>query len=206
MIQNCLRLIISTWFLLVGIDTVSAFPSGAGGCMKGKAAVGGPHLSSMRNITMGSLEQGKFEVTVDGKKLKPNMTLSIHADKEYDIVVSVRGRSKAMMKGILIRVETPAMASLETDSLLLQPASACAAVNNTAVHGITHNSPVPKKNAMATLMVMNNNQTNIVYLDVTVVVANMGDSSIFYYSGYTLTSSPKPKPKPKPKQSKGSRP
>jgi len=50
-----------------------AFPTGAGGCVGGVAAVGGSHLSPATSVT-GTLAEGGITVSIDSVALDPGVT------------------------------------------------------------------------------------------------------------------------------------
>jgi hypothetical protein len=182
MLWNHLLLCFMALFPLMA-GTGSAYSSGAGGCAGGVAAVQGSHLDKTKSEYMtGSLKKGNYNVTVGGRNLVVGKATNITTNKAYTITV----KGKQPIKGILIRVETPAKYMLDPVGNLLQDAVACAALNKPAVQGITHKSSVNKASASAKLMVMA--PANGIKMDITVVLDNDSAESIYYYSKYILNA------------------
>jgi hypothetical protein len=164
-------------FFSVALNGASAFPSGAGGCGGGSAAVRGSHLQS--GFETGSLGDGGFQVILDGDTLSPGDQVSFTVGEDHVLTVS------GSFLGILVRLAAAdgvdTSAALSEDSNLLQDASACSA----PVVGITHNSRVGKNGAEVILRL---DEPSLVTLDITVVLGNGGGESIFYYSGFALAA------------------
>jgi hypothetical protein len=183
--------------LAVALNGASAFPSGAGGCSGGRAAVGGNHLQS--GFQTGSLGDGGFTVLLDGNTLNPGDLVSFTAGEDHALTVSGR------FLGILVRLQADngvdTSAALSETSNLLQDASVCAA----PVVGISHNSRAGKNGAEVILRL---DEPSNVALDITIVLGNESGESIFYYSGFALASvappgavlpaTPTPAPTPAP--------
>lgn len=169
-----------------------SFPNGAGGCAGGEAAVDDFHLQGGmgKTIETGSLENNGFEVSIDGNVLDPNepyiFTIGV------DHVLLVEGRDRFL--GILVRLEAEddgvdTIGALDENSNNLQEADACIR----AVVGITHTNNNRKRDAEIILRL---DETTAATLDITLVLANNVDESIYYYSGYNLEAIEQPSNSP----------
>jgi hypothetical protein len=147
----------------------------------GQATVSGFHLQegNGKTIETGSLEDGGFEVILDGDTLSPSDRMSFAVGEDH--VLTVSGR----FLGILVRLEADdgvdTSAALSEGSNRLQNAGVCAA----PVVGITHNSNAVKNDAEVILRL---DEASEVALDITIVLANDNVESIFYYSGFALAA------------------
>ncbi|GKY90714.1 hypothetical protein MPSEU_000044800 [Mayamaea pseudoterrestris] len=158
----------------------TAFPTGAGGCSGGGAAVQGEHLDGSKDLTSGSLEEAGFQVLLDGTQLSESDDFVIEVGK--DAVLTLVATGGTPFKGVLMRVEASDVDVQDTAALTpsdnVQNAGVCAA----PVGGVTHFNNDEKTSASATLRF---DTATDVTLDVTVVVANDDSESIFYYQGFT---------------------
>jgi hypothetical protein len=173
--STTMKLITPLLFLAFALNGASAFPSGAGGCSGGRAAVGGSHLQS--GFQTGSLGDGGVSVLLDGNTLNPGDLVSFTTGEDH--ALTVRGS----FLGIPVRLQADngvdTSAALSETSSLLQDASVCAA----PVVGITHNSRAGKNGAEVILRL--DDPSNLA-LDITIVLGNGSGESIFYYSGFAL--------------------
>ncbi|KAG7370498.1 Reeler domain containing protein [Nitzschia inconspicua] len=164
--------------VLTDLPFVSASPTGAGGCAGGTAAVGGGHLRD--GAITGSLSDGGITLRIGGIALTGDSTVDITAMEDISITASA---SDMPMKGILVRLEagdTDLTGTLSVDDdALLQDANVCAS----PVAGITHTSNVDKTEVAMTMMVP---EEMMVTVDVTVVMQNNGDGSIYYYDQFLV--------------------
>lgn len=154
---------------------VLAYPTGAGGCASGVAAVGGTHLTY--NRTTGPLADGNFQVFLDDTtELAPNTTTMITPSQEYMIRIVASG--DAFFEGALIRVDGTGT-TLEP-GLNAQTAMAC----TDAASGATHVNTTEKTEFTATF---GTDGTENVIVDVTVVVvSSASEGSIYYYDQFVL--------------------
>jgi hypothetical protein len=169
--------LITPLLLAVALNGAWAFPSGAGGCSGGEAAVRGSHLQS--GFQTGSLGEGGFQVILDGDTLNPGGIVGFAAGEDHVLTVS------GSFLGILVRLQADdgvdTSAALSENSNLLQDASVCTA----PVVGISHNSRAGKNGAE---MILRLDEPSDVALDITIVLANESGESMFYYSGFALAS------------------
>lgn len=110
----------SPWLVLVPLLLLSsinnnnppfvahAFPTGAGACPTGKAAVGEPHLGAagIRTIKTGSLQDGGIDLVIDRDRVRwdhPNGDLFVRVGKRSEIMLKVPYAGDGM-KGFLIRL------------------------------------------------------------------------------------------------------
>lgn len=91
-------LFITTLLCVIVARYVEAFPSGAGACPGGMAAVGGSHLSTAKGkkVLSRSFAAKKISISIGGVSVAEGKTISIAA-----------GKTHAIMDGILIRVQAP---------------------------------------------------------------------------------------------------
>jgi hypothetical protein len=168
------------------LASAQAFPSGAGGCDGGQAAVNGFHLSELngKTIETGSLTDGNVGLLLNGVPLDPAATTAVNFTAGAVNVLTLAGTSP--YRGLLIRLAAPSgvdttTALLEVSDDLKDAAGVCTA----PVVGITHTNSDLKFSQSVSLMIAAEGE---VTLDVTVVVANNATDSIYYYSGYTLNA------------------
>jgi hypothetical protein len=170
-----MKLITPLLLLGVALNGASAYPSGAGGCSGGQAAVQGSHLQS--GYETGPLGNGGFAVILDGNTLDPAVGVSFTAGEDHTLTVT------GSYTGILVRLQADSgvdtSAALSETSSFLQDASVC----NAPVVGISHNSRASKSGAEIILRL---DEPSDVTLDITVVLENDSGGSIFYYSGFGL--------------------
>jgi hypothetical protein len=161
---------------LLSSSSIHAFPSGAGGCDGGMAAVEGAHLTA--NAVTGTLADGGFDLIVNGQfKLEPSTLTSLELDKEYKL--SIQGSGP--FRGILIRMEGEGITMTpESD---FQLASVC---DSEGAVGITHTDSSDKSELtpIGSFVVTTAQDLQV---DVTIVVSNNGqDGSEYYYNSYLL--------------------
>lgn len=165
------------------VSSASAFPSGAGGCAGGMAAVSRSHLTR-DNLVTGTLDDADIVVSLDGVELDPTVTTDFPAGQLLTLTVT----SPDEFRGVLMRVEADdatvdtSGALLEDSDLLQDASSVCAA----PVVGVTHNSRAPKLTASAVLIIP---EVGGVTLDVTIVFSNSAAfGSEYYYTGFALNA------------------
>ena len=164
----------------------NAFPTGAGSCEGGMAAVGGSHVVA-ENVEDGSLSEGNLLVRINGQVLSPNraMDVPIGVVNEWEISGSDAFRGFLMrLDGGTGNVDTTA--SLEPNpgqgGSVQVAESVC--VNAYGVGGVTHRSRALMSSASGRLLLDEVSQG--MNLDVTVVVENRNQNSEYYYTGYVI--------------------
>jgi len=169
-----LFLYVTTWCPKTG----HAYPSGAGDCPQGRAAVNGAHLGG----TTGTLESAGFHVLLDGTVLNGGTSANVATNKSHTI--SIVGSS--LFTGFLIRIggsisTTHAFTVPSNQSAIVRLASdTCGSTYN--VGGITQTDGSDKQQISATLQM--NSLASSLPVDVTVVI----DINSYYYTGYTINS------------------
>lgn len=153
---------------------VECYPSGAGGCKGGKAAVGGTHkFKLIGSVAKKTLAEKKVKISVGGVSVLEGKTVSVAAGKSHTI--KVNGTD---MKGILVRVKAKngvSTKSVLTPGSLTQAAKVCAS----PVVGITHKSNDKQKSYTGTIKFQK--ATSGVILDITVVFINSLTKSEYAY-------------------------
>ena len=105
---NKMKVVIETLLicsLLFGaLNEVDSFPTGAGGCAGGMAAVGGSHLgqSDGRVVSNSTLETGGVTVQIGNITLENNAPLDLTTIEDHTITII---STEFPIRGILIRVE-----------------------------------------------------------------------------------------------------
>ena len=154
-----------------------AFPSGAGACPEGIAAVGDSHLN---NHTTGTLAKGGFTVSLGGTALVDGVTSTFSTNT--DVALTISGGT---FRGFLMRLgetgEVSTDNAFQVSGSDIQISFACLDEG-----GVTHTSSSDKTTVSATL---NMDASAVAMpLDVTVVVKNSGGVSEFYHSQFKLTA------------------
>ncbi len=178
------------------LPTSSAYSYGCGGCDGGQPAIGPPHLigdslTDITNVTNGTLAQGNLVVLLDGVALTPGVAAAFSTTQAHNLTLSGTGG----YKGLLFRlgVDSPtALTSAPTDFSL----SLCGFCLAEQVSGVTHTSNSVKTQSTAILSYAT--PTKNIPLDVTVVIQNSLQISIFYYTGFILNAVSSAAPSPKP--------
>lgn len=80
----------------------NAFPTGAGDCPGGRAAVGGIHVNPQASITTGSLEEGKLQMKINGQVLLQGSKLVLASGVEQAWTLS--SAADTGFKGFLLRL------------------------------------------------------------------------------------------------------
>lgn len=81
---------LSVIIALLTLSLVDAFPSGAGGCQGGMAAVGGNHLDDFdgdRLVGTGPLSEPGLVATIGGFVLDPNVATDLPISEDLTIAV-----------------------------------------------------------------------------------------------------------------------
>lgn len=177
-------------FVLLSLSTVQegvvAFPNRAGGCSGGGAAVSGNHVSSSKEITTGSIEDNGYQVAINGEVLSgTGSTFQITPGVDNEITVS--SSADDPFRGFLIRVGWPEQVDIEplwtfTPETNAQTAVVCFI----RAVGVCHTNNEDKN--LASMILRLDEEIEGITLDVTVVKANNGEDSTYFYSGYEINS------------------
>jgi hypothetical protein len=166
--------------------SAQARSTGAGCCAGGEAAVNDYHsaVQEGRTIETGSLADGGVSLLLDGSPL--NATAATVTDFSAATVHFLSLAGTSPYRGLLVRLSAPSgvdttTALLEVSDDLQDADYVCSA----PVAGITHTNANLKNDQSMSLSIPIEGE---VTLDVTVVFANNGTNSIYYYSAYTLNA------------------
>lgn len=161
------------------ISGAEAFPSGAGGCPAGGAAVAGIHLARA-TTEEGSLSQGGFSITVDGEAVNTGSSYTFRSGVDH--VLKITGPT---YKGVIFRIGGAGTSALTIPDGAsdIQISSLCIA---NSASGVTHTDPSEKTSTEAILRV--DGPTTGITLDVTVVIQNVAAKSEYYYSGFSMSA------------------
>lgn len=166
---------------------VNAYPTGAGSCVGGEAAVGGSHVdqSNGKQVIGATLAQGKVGVKIDnGAYIAPEETNDLSTQTDYTITLETEFTQG--FKGVLLRLEvldsdtnvdtTGALTSV--DANVLKICELCEA----PVVGLTQVDSSPKISVEARMR-LDQAATNV-RLDVTMVAINNETISVYGYDAY----------------------
>jgi hypothetical protein len=188
---------IAALILLISRDA-NAFPTGAGGCLGGGAAVGGGHLSSS-NIVTGSLLDARIHFELDGDELLEDGPLYARVNKSTPLTMTAPYSGKGI-KGFLIRLSSSDTAATSdydlTDALSLpivseerQPFIETKVVESlcedSGAAGLTHINANPKYIIKGELLITQSIESDLL-LDVTAVLENSDSKSEYYYSQFRI--------------------
>jgi hypothetical protein len=176
--------------------TAESYSFGAGGCAGGEPAVGTPHLlgdplTENTNVTNGTLALGNIIVLLDGVALTPGVPASFTVGHNHNLTLS----RETGYKGLLFR-----LGGVGTNALLPFFSDTNVQLNvyclQEQVSGVTHTSNNVKN--LTTINLRYDTPAKNLPLDVTVVIQNSFQISIFYYSGFTLNAASVTSPTSKP--------
>lgn len=159
----------------------------AGACPQRQPAVGGAHLTN-NNTIKGTLDQGSITVSLNGVALSPSTAANFTAGVDHNLTLTATGSGNTF-NGLLFRlggsVNTKAALRVPSGDSELQVAK-LVCIAQQGVGGVTHarSNDWTKK----TIILRLNEDASDLPLDVTVVVQNDADASIWYYSAYTLNA------------------
>lgn len=172
------------------VPLVGGYSAGAGSCTGGVAPVAGKHLDRAQ-VTSGTLEAYGITITLgwSGNALEVGVPFDFEYGKPHFLTMSCD--SEKPYKGFLVRLSSPDVGIDTTMSLLPFPSDSETQVEDTCINtegvgGLTHTNSGEKSISQSTLEMDKAAQGLI--LDVTVVVANAGFYSDFYYSQYILNA------------------
>jgi hypothetical protein len=166
--------------------SVDAFPTGAGSCVGGEAAVMGGHVTPAdgKTIVTGSLADGGVALLLNGSPLVPGTAVDFGVGTSSPQFLTLAGSSD--FRGLLVRLSAPD--GVDTTNSLIEQSDDLRSADNVCtapVVGITHaNRNLKNQQAMG----LSIGVVTEVTLDVTVVFANNSTDSIYYFSSYTLNS------------------
>ena len=170
--------------------TATAFPSGAGGCAGGQAAVGGSHLES-QVVETGTLEEQNVELLINGVLLQSDgnaMNIPVGVDHTWELRTS--GVNTTGFRGYLMRLDGGSPAIDTSDTLQPIPGQAgrvqVADTVCIGVGSVTHRSRV-LINSVSGYLRFDEVSTNL-DLDVTIVFQNTNGLSKYSYSPFLLTA------------------
>lgn len=177
------------------VTFVTAYPTGAGSCIGGMAAVGGFHLESTdpqtgdkRTVLTGQLSEGKVSVLIDDANALDFAT-PYGLQTQTDYTITVVTTQDPGFKGILLRysnadssIDAATQILLEPTDGLLQRSELCATDEVNTV-GLTHTDNSEKLSVRAT---MRFDTPGTVQLDITIVGANDNKVSVYGYTGFVL--------------------
>jgi hypothetical protein len=179
------------FLVLIGalVPLVSGFSTGAGSCAGNGAPVGGKHLTRLEE-TSGSLEAYDISITLGSSDpFEVGVPFEFESGKPHFLTMSCSSFNPYL--GFLLRLASPdgidtttALIPFPTDSDAQVATDTC--INIEGVGGITHTNNEPKSLSRSILQ-MDEAAQGLV-LDVTIVVANAGFYSEFYYSQYILNA------------------
>lgn len=173
-------------WLLILCRVAWAFPTGAGDCPQGQAAVGGSHTSDRATIATGALADNKLQLRINGRILQPGVKLTLQSGVDQTWTLS--STSDVGFRGFLLRLsggtdEVDTRVALSSVSKDVQEAFTACVVTQ-GVGGATHTNADPKFSVSGVLRIEETARN--LDLDVTVVVINHNRESTYYYSSFTL--------------------
>jgi Reeler domain len=161
------------------LSFADAYPSGAGQCIGGMAAVGGTHLTA--TAVTGPLSIGSLVVSINNQVIDESEIANFNVEMGNDYTILIQAPDGSF-RGALIRASSPDGAEFTLDPG--DNAADAAACTDDGVLGVTHTNNDFKSELGATLFIAT---AGTVTLDVTVVQAhNANDGSIYLYTPFTL--------------------
>ncbi|GKY98213.1 hypothetical protein MPSEU_000779000 [Mayamaea pseudoterrestris] len=177
------------------IPFARAFPDRAGTCVGGKAAVAGYHTSTDKAVKSGPIA-ALFEITLNGSPFTPDKPFIAEMCTDYELTIQITSPSQRRVwmndpldtkqtsyQGLFLRIETADGSDASTALLPgdnLQHEEAC---DESSVAGVSHFNPRAKIASKATLRF---DVPTTVSLDLTITTRNSVDTSVYYYSNYTV--------------------
>jgi hypothetical protein len=187
--SNCVKIdmyfatkaIVICSLLVAAFREVNSFPTAAGGCAGGVAAVGGSHLGEVdaRVVSNSTLETGGVFVQIGNITLDSTTPLDLAILEDHTIAII---STEFPIRGILIRVEADGAdtSAILTPGLQTQPATACVA----PIVGTTHIDSTDKSEL--TSVIRFDESLDSVILDITGVFVNSPSGSVYVYSRYIV--------------------
>ena len=184
-----MRLIATTTLLAIAtfFEGTTAFPTGAGGCTPGMAAVSGSHLEAA-TVETGSHQDYNMELLINGSPLRSGtpMDVPIGVDHTWEL----RSTGISGFRGYLLRLDggsadidtTGSLSPISGQGGQVQVAdSVCSGVGSA-----THRSRALKSSVSGNLRL--EDLSNNLNFDVTVVFQNANGLSQYSYSPFRLTA------------------
>ena len=172
-----------------------AFPTGAGDCPAGEAAVSGSHLQQANDqFRTGSLEEASIEFAINGVPLVPGTPFDAPIGTPHTWSLDVKNRmvepgdgGDRPFRGFLVRLEGEDVDSgsafiTEGSDRFVGDAQRC----DSQVGGVTHKENSEKWEVIGEFMLEEASEG--MTLDVTVVIENRDSRSAYFYTGYTLNA------------------
>ena len=174
----------------------ASYSTGAGNCPSGFAATGGTHRTGKglrAFLRTGSVPKGGFNVKLMPESganitLGANKVVKVDRGMNYTFIVEATDEN---FRGILARFAHGRRHSEPSSDVLVDEeklyADGLRFANDTCrdkVLGLTHANPLEKE-AISVDLSFEEDEVNMP-LDLTIVVANRGDKSIYYYSRYWI--------------------
>lgn len=173
----------------VTFRTALSFPTGAGGCEGDQSAVGGSHLSPLKTNFTGELFEAGLEFYLAGLELNSSI-LTDEFPTNTDLEIGILATTDSY-RGFLIRLQVPdTTPPIDTSSALLptggssDPQTQIASICVAPVVGITHLNPSIKDQSTGILNIPE--EADNVILDVTVVLINSPNVTIYFYSRFLV--------------------
>jgi hypothetical protein len=168
---------------------VSGFSNGTGSCAGNGAPVGGNHLTRV-DKTSGSLEAYDISITLGASDpFEVGVPFEFESGRPHFLTMSCSSLNPYL--GFLLRLASPdgvdtttALIPFPTDSDTQVAEETC--IDIEGVGGLTHTNNAPKSVSQSILQM--DEAAEGLILDVTIVVANKGFYSEFYYSQYILNA------------------
>ena len=164
---------------------VRSSPTGASDCEGGRAAVGGAHVNADK-VEQGTLNDGGIIFTIGGYELNNRTAVRLPIGQNLTWQLNATGTE---FRGFLVRLEHRTNnVALDTTMAFQEPQhprdgfqvaeSAC--IDAFGVGGVTHTKN-NKKQSVSGIFRMDDVVKEL-HFDITVVMKNRGNASVFYYS------------------------
>lgn len=174
--------------ILLLVQLAAALPDDAPSCRIGTANVANRHLLAERNPETGTINQGNFDVFINGKPLvqKPTGTTVHPFPVKKNNTISVTSTTGRLFRGCLAILSSNRTPTRNTKSALTPRGTYKNALGceSSPQAGISHFSADFKTEFPMTLFW--DEPGGVLLFDISIVVANNVSTSLFYYSQYTL--------------------
>jgi hypothetical protein len=162
---------------VLDVAIVDAFPSSAGSCISGTAAVGGSHRTNAVRFE-GTLADIGVEVKIANVSLTTDTLIVETGEHTLEVISALHDYA-----GILLRIES-SDGSMDLSSAIIPGTNTKAAMTCIApVGGVDHEDSAPKRISTATVRI---DESSEIYLDITVVGMNNDTASVFGYTRYQV--------------------
>lgn len=180
-------------FVCRSMVIVESFPTGSGSCIGNEPAVSGSHIESdSKNVTNGTLIDYNYILYLNGYELQPGYDYMTYFEINETYTLEIMSNT-ANMTGCFIRLEIEESGNNNTspkDIMVVE------SLNNTIIssmcddyndaYGLTHFNNDEKTICSGSFIV---NTPSIINIDITIVIENDDDESIYAYNRYITTSS-----------------